>query len=255
MKKLCLVAVVALLSVAASAGPIPAGWSCTGNCGTLGANGVVTLSPFGNPAYKYVTTSGGISGVGGLSGIGGTNGSVLQTSTFGANAGDALDFYFNYVTSDGAGFADYGWVKLVNASDLSSIVLFTARTTTSGDTVPGFGLPGIAPGVTMVPPSTAIIHGGPAWSPLGGYSGACYNVGCGYTGWIESKYTLAAGNYYMQFGVTNWIDTIYDTGLAIDGVTVAGNPIGGEVPEPGSIVLLASGLLGLAGVVRRKFAR
>jgi hypothetical protein len=31
---------------------------------------------------------------------------------FAATAGTALNFYFNYVTSDGAGFADYGWAEL-----------------------------------------------------------------------------------------------------------------------------------------------
>lgn len=43
MKKLYLVVVVALLSVAASAGPIPPGWACNGACGTDGADGVVAL--------------------------------------------------------------------------------------------------------------------------------------------------------------------------------------------------------------------
>src|SRR5580692_11758195 len=39
--------------------PIPAFWTCTGNCGTDGADGVVTLSPTGNAAYEWVSTSGG----------------------------------------------------------------------------------------------------------------------------------------------------------------------------------------------------
>ena len=250
-----LLLVIGLTSATAAAGTIPAGWSCTGNCGTAGADGVVTLGPSGNP-YEWVSTSGGLAGVGSLSGIGGTNGSVLTSSIFAANAGDPLSFYFNYVTSDGAQFADYAWVKLVNNDTSTAILLFTARTTTGGNTVPGFDMPAIDPGVTLVPPSTPIIAGGPAWSPLGGYSGWCYNVGCGYTGWIGSSYTISiAGNYYLQFGATNWLDQIYDSGIAIDNVTVAGELIPGQVPEPGTLVMLGSGLVGLAGAIRRKFAR
>lgn len=95
----------AVLSVASNAGTIPAWWTCTGNCGTDGADGVVTLSPTGNSYYEWVSTNGGISGVGALpSGALGseTDGSTLATSVFSATAGTALSFYFNYVTSDGA---------------------------------------------------------------------------------------------------------------------------------------------------------
>lgn len=252
MNRFYVLLTIVALSVAASADPIPAGWTCSGGaCGTLGANGVVTLGPSGNP-YEYISTAGGVSGVGQLP-LGGTNGTMLQSSTFSANAQDPLKFYFNYVTSDGAGYADYAWVKLVNAADLSSIVLFTARTTPGGNTVPGFGMPPVAPGVTLDPPSTPIIPGGPHWSPLGGYSGGCWSNGCGYTGWIGSNYIIPdAGSYYLLFGVTNWGDTIYDSGLAIDNVTVNDEPIPGQVPEPGTLVLMGSGLFAAAGAIRRK---
>lgn len=242
------------LSTAASAslvfsGGIPASWTCTGNCGTLGADGVVTLAPGSTTDYGWVSTAGGASGAGQLPGIGGTNGTTLTSNVFSANAGDLLDFYFNYVTSDGAGYADYAWAQLVDASS-NVVILFTARTMPSGSIVPGTGLP--PPNATLIPPSVPIIPGGPSWSPLDGSSGACWSTGCGYTDWVESQYTIAtAGNYTLQFGVTNWADTLYDSGMAFDGITVGGNPIT-PAPEPTSLALLGIGLAGLRATARRR---
>src|SRR5690606_10373828 len=139
--------------------------SCVGNCGALGANGVVTASPLGG-TYQYVSTNGGVSGAGSLELGSETDGSSYITTAFAANAGSSLDFYFNYITSDGSGFADYGWAALRPTAG-NDIILFAARTTPSGDTVPGFGLPGLAPGVVLTPASTPIIPGAPSWAPLG----------------------------------------------------------------------------------------
>jgi PEP-CTERM motif len=239
--------VVALAPVSALAD------TCVGACGSLGANGVVTLSPAGNPAYQYVTTNGGLSGVGQIDGVGGNNGSTLTTSVFGSNAGDELDFYFNYVTSDGAEFADYAWAELQTDAAVHVAWLFTARTEPSGDTSPGVGLP--TNDSTLDPISSAIIAGGPAWSPLGGSSGQCFDAGCGYTGWIKSVYNIAdAGNYKLVFGVTNFLDGLYDSGLAFDGATIGGVPIGGDVPEPASMGLVGLGVAGLLWARRRKLA-
>jgi hypothetical protein len=229
---------------------IPGTWSCTGNCGTLGANGVVTASPEGGN-YGWIASNTGITGLGPF---GGTDGSRLRTGVFSAAAGDDLEFYFNYVTSDGAGYADYAWVRVLDATLTEVALLFTARTTTGGDTVPGFGLPALNPDVTLSPASTPIIPGGPAWSPLGGYSGACWSTGCGYTGWIGMSYEIAAaGNYVLEFGVVDWSDQIYDSGLAFDGILVGGKPID-PIPEPASLALLGIGLAGLAAMRRRKHA-
>ena len=242
-------------SATAFDGGIPAGWTCTGNCGTLGANGDVTTSPEGGN-YGYVSTNGGISGTT-LSGVGGTNGSKLSTSVFSANAGDSLQFYFNYITSDGSQYADYGWAELLDSSLNDVAHLFTARTTPNGNSVPGFGMPAIE---ATISPSTVVIAAGAShWSPLGTDSGACYNgtaAGCGNTGWVQSTYTFAAaGNYILQFGTANYLDTAYDSGMAFDGITVGGKPIeDNTVPEPASLALLGIGLAGLGAVRRRKQA-
>ena len=223
--------------------------TCAGTCGTLGADGVVTTSPEGG-TYDYVTTSGGVGGAGQISGVGGTNGSQSTSSAFTASAGDTLEFYFNYVTSDGAGFADYGWAELVDSAMTHVAWLFTGRTTVVGDTSPGSGLP--ANDSTLTPTGSAIIGGGPAWTPLGGSSGACYSTGCGYTGWIKSEYLiLAAGTFHLVFGVTNWVDTIFDTGLAFDGAKIEGVDID-PVPLPAALPLLLAGLGALGGLSLRR---
>ena len=224
--------------------------TCVGNCGTLGANGVVTTSPLGG-SYQYISTNGGAFGEGQLASVGGTNGSQFTTSQFSANAGSVLNFYFNYVTSDGAGYADYTFAQLQPLAG-SAITLFTARTTTVGNTSPGFGLPANDPGVTLTPASTAIISGPPSWSALGGSSGTCYDTGCGYTGWIQSTYTIQdAGLYSLTFGVTNWDDQLFDSGLAFAGVTVDGTPVSG-VPEPSTWAMMILGFAGVGLVTYRR---
>lgn len=247
----------ALLSLGAlgfsgSAAAIPAGWTCTGNCGVLGADGVVTASPDGG-TYVFVSTDGATE-QNGLALGDETNGTVLRSSVFAADASDGLEYYFNFVTSDGAGFADYAWSRLFNATtnDLVAL-LFTARTTPDGNSVPGFGMPVIS---ASIDPATVVIQAGTTWSALGDSSGACFSGGCGHTGWVKSTYEIAnAGNYFLEFGVVNWSDTSFDTGMAIDGILVGGQPINpNPVPEPGSLALLSLGLLGLGAMRRRRQA-
>lgn len=232
---------------------IPSGWTCTGSCGTSAADGVVTLAPDGGAKYGWVSTNNGVNGVG-LAGVGGTgyptDGSILRSNLFSANAAEVLKFSFNFVTSDGSGFADYAWARLLDASNNLVALLFTARTAPSGSIVPGFSMP--APTVTLNPTNVPIIAGGPLWSPLGNDSGRCFDSGCGYTGWINTSFTLAAsGNYQLEFGVTNWNDRIFDTGMAIDGVTIGGRLITDPNPvsTPATFALFG---LGFAGLMLRR---
>ena len=221
--------------------------TCVGNCGTSGADGVVTLSPTGNGSYGWVSTDSGVGGAGEISGVGGTNGSSSTSSPFASTAGQGLTFYFNYVTSDGAGFVDYSWAELQTSGGAHVAWLFTARTQASGNTSPGFGLP--ANDSTLTPASSAIVPGGPAWSPLGNSSNACYGSGCGYTGWIKSTYNIAAaGNYQVVYGVTNWNDKAYQSGLAFDGLAIGGVPVG--VPEPATWALMMIGVGGVGAALR-----
>lgn len=223
---------------------IPASWSCQGSCGASGADGVVTLAPNGGNNYAWVSTSGGVAGVG-LAGVGGSgspqNGSVLRSGLFNASVDDVLRFSFNYITSDGAGFADYAWARLLDSSTNQVALLFTARTTPNGSVVPGFNMP--VPSVTLDPLTVPIISGAPVWSPLGASSGTCFNSGCGYTGWVNTSFSIAyTGSYFLEFGVVNWSDNDFQSGLAIDAVTINGTPVG-AVSAPFTLLLLSSGLL------------
>lgn len=256
-------------------GGIPAGWTCVGVCGTSGADGVVDLSPISSSTqYGWISTdptdpSHTFSGVSPFSPpsnfIGNTNGSTLTSSAFHANAGDQLSFYFNYVTSDGVNvlepddFKDYGWSRLLNAGDSSqAAVLVTVRTDPDYNYIPGQGLPPSE--ATLTPPSSVPVFNyspvvdrydnwgsdtGPQWSPLGASSGRCWGEGCGYTGWIQANYTITTtGDYFLEFGVTNWNDLAYDSGIAIDGIAISpGNGgVTSPVPEPETYAMLLAGL-------------
>ncbi len=242
---------------AAHALPLPTGWTTTGNAGTNNtADGVVTLAP-GFSSYQWLSTDGSPTG-GGTLPVGPTgqetDGTTVHTSTFTVAANDKLKFFFNYITSDGAQYTEYAWAGLFNGPANFDSYLFTARTTAIGNTVPGFGLPGLGVGVTLTPTTTAIIAGGPAFSPLGSSSGTCYDTGCGYTGWIEMNYTfLTAGTYSLGFGVTNALDTAFESAFAVAGVAINDVPIdnGNNVPEPATLALVGLSLAGL-GIMRRR---
>jgi hypothetical protein len=255
---------------------LPAGWTCVGSCGTLGADGDVTLSGIaGSTAYGWVSSTDStqnaklltpFDNVGGFTGGGigeETNGSMLRSTSFTAAAGDPLNFKFNYVTSDGTtDYIEYAWAVVRNASDDSvAALLFTGRTNPSGPPVPGFGLPS----------ASATVNGGvpvvmnadpPDWSPLGGSSGECFvdtTQGCGFTGWIDSTYTFGAGGaFYLEFGALNWGDEAFDSGLAFDGITVAGKPIDPPppppIPEPSTYALMLAGLAVVGWMARRRRA-
>jgi hypothetical protein len=223
-----------------STGVLPSGWTGSGNFGTATANGVVTTPPVGGSSYLYISTNGGVSGVGSLSGVGGngspTNGSTILSPLFGGTMGTTLQFGFNYVTSDGSGFADYSYARLLDESGAQTSILFTARTVANGgDTVPGFGMPALT--ATLSPTNTPI-QSGTTWSPLGSSSGDCWDSGCGYTGWIQSTYVLpATGNYRLEYGVTNWdddgsSDMSFNSGMAISNVVLGGVLLSGTNTIP-----------------------
>lgn len=261
-KVLLAAALAACGAGAAMADTLTTGWaSKVGSAGiNTTADGVVTLAP-GFSDYQWISTANGSSGGGTLPTVpvgSETNGSSGTTTTFTAAANDELSFYFNYVTSDGEGFTDYAWAALFNGDGAFDSYLFTARTTPGGDTVPGSGLPGLGVGVKLAPTST-FKRGPTNFFPLDASAAACFFANeapaCGSTDWIRMTYTFTkGGTYSLTFGVTNWKDTILDSALAIAGITIERPGVngGGNVPEPGTLVLAGIALVGLAAVRRRR---
>ena len=246
-KKVVCAAVALILSGATQAEMM---WSGTGNFGTTTANGDISASPEGGE-FGYVSTSGGVDQTG--LGLGDeTNGSTMMSGAFDVEAGDELSFFFNYITSDGAGFADYAWAQLLTDTGDLVATLFTARSTPEGNTVPGFNLP--EPTATLNPTEVTIIDNATVFSELGSDSGTCFDDGCGNTGWVESFYTISeAGSYILSLGVTNWDDESYDSALLFDNIEINDeeiNPPNVSVPAPASALLLTGALFGL--VARRR---
>ncbi len=205
---------------------------CVGNCGEIdvsqGISGSITPPPAnGDNLFFWVSTRNGVDGGGTLPGQSGdeTNGSRLVSAPFFAEAGQTISYYFNYITSDGAGFADYAWSQLRGVDGNTTVAnLFTARTKPTGTIAPGLDLPNVE--ATLTPGSVTILPG-TTFAPLGGDSGDCFDDGCGNTGWIFSQYTVqTSGTYELSFGVTNWDDTAYDSALAFDGLLIGGSVIG-----------------------------
>jgi len=221
-------AAAAICSTVALSGGAEAA-TCIGNCGHNPGtvDGVVLPAPGSFGAYDWVSTRGGIDGAAGIAGYdqSATNGSELLSDIFFAAIGQVVSFNFNYVTSDGSQFADYGFAQLINTSTNEVYQLFNARTVPDGAIIPGRDLP---PVVAQLSPAVVSINpGAPTWSPLGGSSGGCYNAGCGYTGWVASTFTVPTeGSYQLRFGAANWLDTAYDSGLAFSGLLLDNATIG-----------------------------
>lgn len=211
-----------------------AGWTCSGimdqNCGVGNANGVVSNAPVsGSTGYAWISTVNAPDfpvtslppGIGNTSEV--TNGATFRSAPFSASANTDMSFYFNYVTSDGStNFTDFAWARLLDGTGNQVALLFTARTHPTQSVVPGVNLP--APQATLNPTNIPIIAGGPSWDKLDSSSGQCYQSGCGYSGWVHATYKIAtAGSYQLEIGVVNWGDTNYASGLAVDGLLVAGS--------------------------------
>lgn len=218
------------------------GWTCSseGACGRLVANGVVGPADDLTDSSGYAWVSTINTPVFDKSKLPNNvpsedveNGATYSSPLFSVSASSfekddvtsvPLTFQFNYVTSDGGGFTDFAWARLIDESDSEVALLFTARTHPTEPIVPGLDMPQAEanlPTVSILSESVS-----PAWLPLGESSGDCYDDGCGSSGWVTASYDIKKpGNYRLEIGVVNWADTAFQSGLAVDGVFVADQDI------------------------------
>lgn len=259
-------------------------WLATGSAGLIGGTETIPLSTQGTSYFGYVTTFEGAGHYGSVDNVspltlksdgkgneGNNNGTKIVSSAFSAVAGDTLTLNFNYISTDGRGYDDYAWARLVDATTQETAAwLFTARSTNSarGNVIPGDVLKRQVDGDAPDKLDAVLNEGerigfdvsSTLWQPLGSWSGYCWDDAntCGPSGWVQSDYTFAgSGSYYLEFGVINWGDEAFDSALAFDfaglnAVNFPNAPLITPVPEPETYAMMLAGLALLAGVATRR---
>lgn len=280
---LALAALAAPTAQAAAVSLSGLSWTATGTAGLIEGTTTVPVSSTGNTPFGYLTTTGGVQDMSplhlktdGKGSEASENGSRIRSGVFSASRGDSLSLQFNFVSTDGRGYEDYAWARLVHAgSDTTAAWLYTARSDRSarGSVVPGNvlkrqtdgSLPDELDAVLNKGNSVGFDVSSTVWAPLGGWSGSCWTSAntCGPSGWIESAYDFAdGGDFVLEMGVVNWGDEAFDSALAFDfsGLRAADfsglrvldpSTDGGTVPTPATPALVLAGLGLLAAQVRR----
>ena len=187
------------------------------------------------------------------------NTAITLTSSFDSSRDYSLGFTFSPtanidVTSLGSYFGSFATDQQgTSIWDSSNNLLVSATVTGDGDPTEGFQFASITP-IELLAGQTYTISAATngdnyAITNGGGAPGDGFNVGSDITylahveaGCSGSNACFPSGNYGTNFAVFG-ANFTYTGG--------ANSP----VPEPSTFLMLGSGLVGLAGLVRRKFAR
>lgn len=134
-----------------------------------------------------------------------TNGSTWTSGPFNATAGDQIDVWFNYASTDGKGFDDYAWGLLAGCRQRrpgglalhGTQLQFQHRQHRAGRRGDEEG---IDPRDRIVNYdsykfTSKTVDDPIDWQPLGGSNGTCWRdnaAGCGFTGWLQSCHAFAS---------------------------------------------------------------
>ena len=257
---------------ALGAGTTPLGWTLQGVGGGVDGTVAPFISGSGSSTNCIIVTDTGPGFPGTTSTnfspttnvIAGTlNGSRMTSPVFTANAGDKLDFFFMFATNDGSDrdviATDYARASLIDPStSLTVFDLFTARTGSNSQVVPGFGLPSFLPGLVLTPGVSTLQGDQFVLTDFGGtqYGPNRFNGGPGGSSeWEHAVFTFdasTAGSYQLEMTVANVGATDVASALFFASDSISSAVV---VPEPSTWFLLATGLVGLLGYGWRRRQR
>jgi PEP-CTERM motif len=179
-------------------------------------------------------------------------GTIAPTNIFTADStGDITGFFIQGGAASGGGAADLDFVRMLDiTTGTTSPWLFNNQTSLPGDTA-DFGF--VNSGDTLVFEIQNVTLGGIilASDPTLSDDGVNHAYATHFSGGILNGALIPAGTYVgmedLPNGESDW--NYNDDSFVFTGVTA------GTTPEPGTLVLFGTGILGLAGVVRRKLSR